>query len=232
LAAPVAADVAVPTRDAALSRAAARIRSRAETASATKASPRSASCSSVARAWSSCCLADGMGRGYDGVGRRAAGPCASIAAVSPPESGDPGVDDPDADPDAAAVLAANAAFYAAFEARSLDAMAEVWERTSRVTVVHPGWAALHGWAKVATSWDAIFRGPAPHVFVSDEEVRVHGDVAWVACYEHLLDSVGALEGGPIDDVTIATTNVFARAGDGWRLVLHHGSPVARGAPGA
>jgi ketosteroid isomerase-like protein len=140
-------------------------------------------------------------------------------------------DDATLDPEVAAVLAANAAFYAAFERRSLDAMAEVWERSSRVAVVHPGWAALHGWAKVATSWDAIFRGSAPHVFVSGEEVRVVGDVAWVMCYEHLLDSVGDLAGGPVDDATIATTNVFARDAGRWRLVLHHGSPVARGAPG-
>jgi ketosteroid isomerase-like protein len=176
-----------------------------------------------------------MGRGYGACASRAPGPRASIGAVTDPagvpERPDDHADGDGDDPEIAAVLAANGAFYAAFESRSLDEMAEVWERSSRVAVVHPGWAALHGWAKVATSWDAIFRGSAPHIFVSGEEVRVEGDVAWVMCYEHLLDSVGDLAGGPVDDATIATTNVFARDDGRWRLVLHHGSPVARGAPG-
>src|SRR5438132_14251965 len=34
---------------------------------------------------------------------------------------------------------ANRAFYGAFEARDLEAMGHVWERSGRVTVTHPGW---------------------------------------------------------------------------------------------
>ena len=73
----------------------------------------------------------------------------------------------------ATVEAANAAYYAAFEARDLDAMAEVWERSDRVAVTHPGWPTLHGWARVAGSWDAIFANTAFIQFVlTDEAVHV------------------------------------------------------------
>ena len=37
------------------------------------------------------------------------------------------------------VLAANRAFYAAFEARDIDALSDVWEHSDRSTCVHPGW---------------------------------------------------------------------------------------------
>jgi hypothetical protein len=30
---------------------------------------------------------------------------------------------------------------------------------------------------------------------------------------------------------VAAINVFRRSDDGWRLVAHHGSPIASGAPG-
>ena len=46
--------------------------------------------------------------------------------------------------DEAAVRAANQAFYAAFEARDLDAMSDVWEHADRISCTHPGWRTLHG----------------------------------------------------------------------------------------
>ena len=42
-------------------------------------------------------------------------------------------------------------FYAAFESGDIDRMADVWERSDRATVVHPGWPRIQGWAKVAAS---------------------------------------------------------------------------------
>ncbi|HEX4903509.1 MAG TPA: nuclear transport factor 2 family protein [Acidimicrobiales bacterium] len=131
----------------------------------------------------------------------------------------PDPDAPDADDAAhAAARQANAAFYAAFEGRDLDAMSDVWEHTDRATCVHPGWPVLRGWASVAASWFALFDGPQRLQFiVTDEQVHVEGDVAWVTCNENLLDAATTS--------TVAATNVFVRAGERWRLVHHHGSGV-------
>lgn len=130
-----------------------------------------------------------------------------------------GDDHDDAEDPSAAVRAVNAAFYAAFEHRDLDAMSDVWEHTDRVTVVHPGWPILSGWASVAASWFALFDGPQRLQFiVTDEQVTVVDDVAWVTCNEDLLGAEGTQ--------AVAATNVFVRTEDGWRLVHHHGSPVA------
>ena len=122
------------------------------------------------------------------------------------------------DPATAAVRAANAAFYAAFEARDLDAMSDVWEHTDRVTCVHPGWPILTGWASVAASWFALFDGPQRLQFiVTDEQVHVEGTMAWVTCDENLIDAGGTQ--------AVAASNVFVEGDGRWRLVHHHGSPV-------
>lgn len=133
------------------------------------------------------------------------------------------------------VLRANAAFYAAFEARDLDAMAEVWERSDRVSVTHPGWPRLSGWAQVAGSWEAIFHNTAYIQFVlTDEAATVVGDLAVVTVDENILQSNGSGDAGG-DDLSgdlsgahIAATNVFVHNDDGWRMLSHHGSPVAEG----
>lgn len=122
--------------------------------------------------------------------------------------------------DVAAVVEANRSFYAAFEARDLDAMSDLWEHTDRVTCSHPGWSVLRGWGQVAASWMALFQGPQQLQFIlTDECVEVDGDVAWVTLDENLLgDDAGS---------TVTSLNLFARRPDGiWKVVAHHGSAVA------
>jgi len=136
------------------------------------------------------------------------------------------VSDTSADVDA--VRAANASFYAAFEARNLDAMADVWERSDRVRVTHPGWPTLAGWTRVAGSWDAIFRNtPYIQFVLTDERVEVVGDAAWVTLDENILQAAGPAgeDQPPLSGARVAATNVFVRDADSWRMVLHHGSPV-------
>lgn len=129
------------------------------------------------------------------------------------------------------VRAANAGFYAAFESGSLDAMADVWEHSDRASVTHPGWPTLHGWARVAGSWEAIFRNtPYIQFVLTDEEVAVTGEVAWVTLDENILQSTGSPDGGGADTeeisgARVAATNVFVRDRGRWLMVLHHGSAV-------
>jgi ketosteroid isomerase-like protein len=116
------------------------------------------------------------------------------------------------------VLAANQAFYDAHEQRDIAAMRNVWEHSDRVVCVHPGWPILRTWRLVEESWQRIFEGPGRNQFIITNDVVADlGDLAWITLDENLVQ--GASTG------TVAATNVFARTDAGWRMILHHGSPV-------
>ena len=116
------------------------------------------------------------------------------------------------------VLAANRAFYEAHEARDLAAMRAVWDHGEHTVCIHPGWPILRTWPVIEESWRRIFDGPGRNQFiVTNEAVSTVGDTAWVTLDENLVDRFAT--------GTVAATNVFVRADRGWRLVLHHGSPV-------
>jgi ketosteroid isomerase-like protein len=122
------------------------------------------------------------------------------------------------DPRCAEVLAANQEFYEAFETRDLDRMSEIWVHDDRISCVHPGWTALRGWAAVGSSWAALFNGPQHLQFiVTEADVVVVGELAWVNCVENLLAEDGS--------ATIAALNLFERGDGGWRMLAHHGCPV-------
>jgi len=117
-----------------------------------------------------------------------------------------------------AVLAANASFYEAHEANDLSVMEQLWERSERVTCIHPGWPIVRGWHDVIETWRRIFAGPQQLQFIlTNIEVVIEGDVGVVTLDENLVDSGHT--------ATIACTNVFVRLGGQWLMILHHGSGV-------
>lgn len=122
--------------------------------------------------------------------------------------------------DREAVAAANKAFYAAFEARDLDAMSRLWEHSDRIVCTHPGWASLRGWGQVAASFFALFQNSQHLQFIlTKESIEVVGDMGWATVDENILQSTNA--------TTVAALNLFVRGDDGdWRMVAHHASPVS------
>lgn len=128
--------------------------------------------------------------------------------------------------DEAAVEAANAEFYAAFEAGDLDRMSAIWGGDGDgVACVHPGWALLSGRGRVLRSW-ALIMANTPYIqfFLTDVRLEVCGDVAVLTCAENML-TAGDGPGEGMDAARAVATNVFRRTAGGWRLWVHHGSPV-------
>jgi ketosteroid isomerase-like protein len=121
------------------------------------------------------------------------------------------------------VEAANAALYRAFETGDVDLMEAVWdaEEPQALVCVHPGWPMLRGRAGVLRSWSAVMANTEYiQFFLTDVQVVVNGDTAVVTCTENVLTSADVG-----DNAAVVATNVFVRRADGWRLVVHHGSPV-------
>jgi len=121
--------------------------------------------------------------------------------------------------------AVEAAFYAAFEARSLDDMMAVWANDDHVACIHPLAAPLNGRAAVAAGWRSMFGAagrfrlqvkPVHEMRAADHVIRI---------VDEYLTIGEETEPRP----PILATNVYRKDADGWSMVLHHASPLQVGA---
>lgn len=136
----------------------------------------------------------------------------------------------------AEVEQANAAFYAAFETADLDGMRDLWLEDPETLCVHPGALPVRGSPAISRSW-ALIMANTPYIqfILTDVEVSVleagplgGREVASVTCTENVL--TGDERTGPdaFGGAQAVATNVFVRGADGWRLWIHHASPVMTG----
>jgi len=125
------------------------------------------------------------------------------------------------DPDFSTPEAVEAAFYAAFEARSLDAMMAVWASDDGIACIHPLAAPLNGRAAVAAGWHSMFEaaGQFRVRIEAAHEMREVGQVIRIV-REYLFIGQETEPRPPI-----LATNVYRKQDDGWRMVLHHASPL-------
>ena len=121
-----------------------------------------------------------------------------------------------------AVRAANQRFYAAFESLDIAEMEAVWAHDDAVQCVQPGWELLLGWDEVRGSWARIFaNSKRVRIALSSVWVRIEGEVAWVACTEHVTTAFA----DGFDEATVQATNLFVLRQGAWLLVAHHASPL-------
>lgn len=121
-----------------------------------------------------------------------------------------------------AVIAANQAFYRAFEKKDIEAMEAVWSKGLGCLCIHPGRDALKGWQEIRTSWAQIFKNTSYIEIDADViTVEVVGDLAYVVLVENVLQ----ISNGQRLEAQSMATNLFERMGDRWYVVHHHGSPV-------
>lgn len=127
------------------------------------------------------------------------------------------------------VEALNTAFYEAIETADLDTMRDLWLDDAGTVCVHPGALPVRGTGAVIRSW-ALVMAHTSYIqfFLTDVEIAVYDGTATVTCAENVLtgdDRTGpdAFGGG-----RAVATNVFVSTPEGWRLWLHHASPVLTG----
>ena len=113
-----------------------------------------------------------------------------------------------------AVLAANRAFYRAFNDRDYAAMEQIWAPSGAMVCLHPGQAPLHERTDILRSWQGILGHPeSPKVRCTDEWVVGRAGLAIVVCREILANG------------QLMATNTFVRLSGGWHMVGHHSGPV-------
>jgi uncharacterized protein (TIGR02246 family) len=119
------------------------------------------------------------------------------------------------------------AFYEALEGGDIDAMMEVWAEDEEIVCVHPGGERLVGYEAVRKSWSQIAAsGQKLRVQVSDLAVLNGMMITVHSLHEHIR-----AEGEQRAMQPVAVTNIYLRTGNGWRMIVHHASPVPqRAAP--
>ncbi|MSR15660.1 MAG: DUF4440 domain-containing protein [Gammaproteobacteria bacterium] len=118
-------------------------------------------------------------------------------------------------------LAAEQAFYAAFERGELDDMLAVWATGPDITCIHPMGPVLTGHAAIRASWAEILSVHVPRK-IEIERIRVITTPTLVlhVVYESLSLPLHRQRFAPM-----AAINGYRPFEDGWRMVLHHASPV-------
>jgi ketosteroid isomerase-like protein len=113
------------------------------------------------------------------------------------------------------LIAANEAFYRAFNAQDVDAMAALWSADGPVACIHPGWGAISDRDRIMASWRAILDGPdAPSIACVGPRAFDLGDTGFVICFEQ------------IGETCLIATNLFARRDGGWKMVHHQAGPTS------
>ncbi len=115
-----------------------------------------------------------------------------------------------------AIIAANAAFYAAFASGDFAALAALWAEGEGISCIHPGWPVIIGRTAVIGSWrDILSNSARPRIVCADPHAVVEGDHGRVLCIE------------VVDGAALAAANHFTRVGGAWKMVHHQSSPIAQ-----
>lgn len=137
-----------------------------------------------------------------------------MSAVPAEISGNEAVDDP------AGPLAALVAFYRAFNAGDLDALARSWLGGDEPSMSNPIGGIRRGWPEIRDGYARLFAGAA-RVRVAFHDFTTHGDdraCLFVGREKGICESPsGTLA------LRFRTTRWFVRRDGVWRQLHHHGS---------
>lgn len=117
--------------------------------------------------------------------------------------------------------AAEAAFYAAFETRDLAAMMSAWSDDESIACIHPLAAPLNGQAAVTAGWRSMFEAAGQFLVHVELMHEIRTDQQVIRIVSEYLTIGQETEPRP----PILATNVYQHDHNGWRMVLHHASPL-------
>jgi ketosteroid isomerase-like protein len=117
---------------------------------------------------------------------------------------------------------AEQAFYTAFADTDLTAMMAVWLDSETVICVHPVGPRISGAKAVKAGWAEIFRNSGSLKFRLGEVSRTQDGLLAI----HVLHEYISVPGETGERPPAVATNIYQLTAQGWRMILHHASPVA------
>ena len=112
------------------------------------------------------------------------------------------------------------AYYDAIDENDLEAMMSVWEDSAETLCLLPMMPAQRGSAAIRQAWEPLLGSE----FKLDMEIQhlcwiEHGDIAIHLVEEHVRSP------GQPGKHTVYATNVYRKADNGWRILMHQNSPT-------
>lgn len=120
------------------------------------------------------------------------------------------------------IFSANQHFYDALNKQNLALMKEVWQDDVGARCIHPGWPVLKGYMEIIRSWEDIFNhNQHMEIKVSDADIMIQDDFAWVSCQENLfsIKMIG------VQSSKVHATNLFQKVDGEWKMILHHAAAI-------
>ena len=115
------------------------------------------------------------------------------------------------------------AFYDAMRRGDSAGMMALWSTDDEVACTHPGHERLVGFDAVRASWEAIFANGGIEV----EPLHAVVFAGAVMAVHHLTERITVSAPVGTQMLECVVTNVYVKTSEGWRIVLHHGSPASR-----
>jgi len=119
---------------------------------------------------------------------------------------------------------AEAAFYEAFQRADLSAMRAVWLAADYIECIHPMGERLRGLEAVMAGWRRILEpGPVMSFELEDLSYTQSGSMSIHTVTEHIT----LRQGDQHLHSRVLATNIYLLTEGGWRLMLHHASPMPK-----
>jgi hypothetical protein len=117
---------------------------------------------------------------------------------------------------------AEKAFYRAFEHADLVEMMAVWAEEEDILCVHPGGGRHTGVVEVRESWRQLFnQGPRLRFQLDGSRIFAGRMLSVHSVYERVT-----VAGDPRPANPVLSTNIYLLTDRGWRMLVHHASPLA------
>lgn len=109
-------------------------------------------------------------------------------------------------------------FYTAMSSASIDAMKNVWLDSEEVACIHPMAQRILGYKQVINGWQGIFRGQGEMIAHIEKVKSTQGPVLAVHTGTEVLRQDAS-------EFRVEVTNIYQISDGGWKMILHHASPV-------
>jgi len=111
-------------------------------------------------------------------------------------------------------------FYEAMQQGDIDKLMSVWADEDEIVCVHPGGPRLVGPHAIRASFETMFANGN----IDAQPDKVRRLLLPGTAVHHVIERVNVLTHEGPQQAWVIATNVYMKAAQGWRLVLHHASP--------